>query len=156
VLAGVGGSATPARQAGRYPFPKPAVPIGNLPQQAVLYDAIVKEFVRLGWKTVCVEVMPGAATAPAVDPPKAVVRDLARRNAKFRPRSACRQDGEDVIDRRSGSRDGVAVTVVGADRDRDDVLIRVHWCCWVGWGTFRFVFRGGAWSLKQTEGWLQT
>ncbi len=150
------GVAKSESQVGSYPFPTPAIPASALPQQGVVYNAIVKEFVRLGWKTVCIGVTPSRTGGEAADPAEAIVRDLERRNANFRPRSGCRQDGEDVIDLRSGDRHGVTVTVVGADRDREDLLVRVHWCCWVGFGTFRFVQRNGTWSLKRTEGWLQT
>jgi hypothetical protein len=65
-------------------------------------------------------------------------------------------DGEDLIDMRSGKKDGVMVTVVGANRDQEDTLVYVQWCCWTGLGTFRVKLHEGAWSLKGTEGWLQT
>src|SRR5262245_36285612 len=104
------------------PYPAPTLAIGDLPQQASLYDVVVKEFVRLGWKTVCVDVMPSRGAASATDPPAAVIAQLKARSERFRPGSACRREGEDVVDIASGSKDGVAVTLVGADRDDEEVV----------------------------------
>jgi hypothetical protein len=137
------------------PYPAPPLAIGELPEQASLYAVVVKEFVRLGWKTVCIDVMPQVGAKAAVDPPGEVLARL-RAHRNFRPGSACRREGEEVIDIASGSKGGVAVTLIGAARDHDDFLVRVQWCCWVGWGSFRVAFTNGAWSLKRTEGWLQT
>ncbi len=137
------------------PFPAPSLRVATLRQQASLYDVVVREFVRLGWETVCVDAIRDGVAA-AQDPPDDVVARVRAGNPSFRPRSACRRDGEDVVDLQSGSRHAVEVTLVGAEKDGEDVLVRVQWCCWTGWGTFRLVFRDGKWSLKQTEGWLQT
>jgi hypothetical protein len=150
----VAGQQAPAGEGAR--IFSPTIPIAKLPQQASLYGVIVTEFHRLGWKTVCIGELPDPRAAAAVDPPPDVSAWLRERNAHFRPQSACRQDGEEVIDRESGAQSGVMVTLVGADGDRGDTLVRVQWCCWVGWGTFRLSLREGAWSLKRTEGWVQT
>jgi len=96
-----------------------------------------------------------AAHAPEDRSPDAIASVTAR-TAHFRPGSACRVDGEDVIDIRSGRNDGVLVTIVGANRDGDDTLVYVQWCCWAGLGTLRLTLHEGAWVLKGTEGWLQT
>jgi hypothetical protein len=137
-------------------FPQPAIAVSDLPQQESLYDVVTNEFVRQGWSLVCVDVMPSTFSGEAIDPPEGLVASLKARNRSFRPRSACRMDGDDVVDRASGRRDGVAVTLVGADRDSGDFLLRVRWCCWVGWGTLRLTLRDGTWVLRRTEGWLQT
>ena len=97
------------------PWPKPSIEIASLPDQAGLYGIIVKEFVRLGWKTVCVGVHAGDA-ATAVDPPADVTKLVVAADRRFRSISQCRVDGEEVVDR-SGGRDPVAVTLDGAERD---------------------------------------
>jgi hypothetical protein len=134
----------------------PSLTIGQLPESADVYAAVVHEFVRLGWKTVCISAVLDPATRVAVDPPKDAASGLKRDAHAFRPGSSCRQDGEEVIEMPTGAKDAVAVTLVGADIDGEDYLVRVYWCCWTGWGTFRFARGRHGWWLKQTEGWLQT
>jgi hypothetical protein len=147
---------SPSAQSSQWPNPTPAIAVGVLPEQASLYAVVVAEFVRLGWKSVCVGAMPHPGAAEAADPSSDATAWLSAHDIHFRPRSACRVDGEDVIDMRSGKRDGVMVTVVGANRDQDDMLVYVQWCCWTGLGTLRLNLNKGVWSLKGTEGWLQT
>src|SRR5262245_55835021 len=140
----------------QWPNPAPAVSASALPEQGSLYAVVVAEFARLGWKSVCIGVLPQPTAADAVDPSPDTVAWLSAHEPRFRPKSACRVDGENVIDSRSGSKDGVMVTVVGANSDREDTLVYVQWCCWTGLGTFRLKREAGVWSLRGTEGWLQT
>jgi hypothetical protein len=126
-------TASPSSHA-QLPFQPTQVAIGDLPAQESLYDVITLEFVRLGWGVVCVGIIPGVEADTPVDPPAGVVAGLKAHNAHFRPWSGCDQRNDDLVDRASGRTDAVAVTLVGADLDGGDTLVRVTWCCWVGLG----------------------
>src|SRR5262249_29904826 len=109
-------------QPSRWPDATPAISAGNLPEQVSLYSVVVAEFVRLGWESVCVGALPDPAARQAVDPTSDATAWLSLHDTHFRPKSACRVDGEDVIDTRSGKKNGVMVTIVGANREKDDTL----------------------------------
>src|SRR5262249_25750677 len=86
----------------RWPDPTPAISTGNLPEQASLYAVVVAEFVRLGWESVCVGAMPDPAAREAVAPSDDATAWLSVHDTHFRPKSACREDGEDARARRAG------------------------------------------------------
>jgi hypothetical protein len=154
-------SASPvATPAPAWQLPTPTLKASALPHQESLYDVVTTEFVRQGWKWVCVGVVPDPTTSPSdkdpVDPPEIAVAWLRSHNASFRPASACRQDGEEVLERSSGARGGVLVIVWGADVEARGTLVRVTWCCWTGWGSLLLAASEGGWTLAGTENWLQT
>ncbi len=128
----------------------------GLAEHELLYRLIAEQFVRLGWKTVCLSVapVPGHQSKSAVDPPEDILKRLGV--AGVRAGSSCRNDGDEVVVLGSNVTNAVAVTLAGADREGDDYLVRVYWCCWAGWGTLRFRRNADGWAFKGTEGWVQT
>jgi len=142
------------------PFPTPTVGASALLHQESLYDVVTNEFVRQGWKFVCVGVAPRPVRqfggTDLVDPPEGATAWLKSHNPRFRPASACRQDGEEVFERNSTADGGVFVTVWGADVEPRGTLVRVTWCCWTGWGTLVLAPAEDGWILVRTENWLQT
>ncbi len=154
-------SATPTPERAQWyegwaPNQTPSLTIGQLPQPNTLYAVVVHEFLRQGWKTVCLTVVSDQKSGAVADPPSGIPFGLKSDALAFRPGSSCHQDGEEVVDKVRGSKDAVAVTLAGADRDGQDYLVRVYWCCWTGWGTLRMAVGPTGWWLKGTEGWVQT
>ena len=156
-----GAVASPAASAApAWQLPAPTVAASALPHQEALYDVVTREFVRLGWDFVCIGVVPDTmrplSGKDSVDPPANAVAWLKSHNTQFRPASDCKQDGEEVLEARSGVQGGVLVTVWGADVEERRTLVRVTWCCWTGWGTLILAPAARGWTLAGTENWLQT
>ena len=136
--------------------PLPATAVSLAPSQVSLYGVIVAEFVRLGWPTVCVGANPFPTSALVGDPPAEVGHALKNTTPAFRRWTDCYQVTDSIIDTASGRDDAVLVRVIGTDHDGDDLLVRMEWCCWTGFGTFRMRLNQGIWSLKRTEDWFQS